>query len=49
MDILILLAFLAFLVGAIIAFVHHSWAVGFIGTGLAILALAQSSLIEGKL
>ena len=47
MDILAVLAFLAFVVGAVLGFVRRDWAPAFIATGLALLALGDVGLKIG--
>lgn len=48
MDLLAVLALLAFIVGAVIAFVKREFALGFVAAGLAILALADAGLKIGS-
>jgi hypothetical protein len=46
MDVLLLLALVAFLAGAVVAGIQKSWPIVLIAAGLFFLALAQTGLIK---
>ena len=47
MDILLLLALVAFAAGAVVATIHKSWVNVLVCVGLFLLTLSQTNLIHG--